>query len=111
MMAAGYMMIAGSMMAAALLAKGNHLVCMFLRQYLSHSVRYFQFTMLGFLLGALLKKPKKSQAPVYMHYHGGYGGHGHGQYGGYGQYSDAVTIWGIRAKKKLRTNVNTPATA
>ena len=71
MMTTGYMMTAaGSMMAAALLAKGIDP---------DNGLTDFSFAFIGFLLGALIPKKAKKPAPVYVYYRRGYTQHA--QYG------------------------------
>ena len=71
LMTTGYMMTAaGSMMAAALLAKG-------IGPYIG--LTDFSHAFIGFLLGALIPKKAKKPAPVYVYYRRGYTQHA--QYG------------------------------
>ena len=71
MMTTGFMMTAaGSMMAAALLAKGIHA---------DTGLAEFSHAFIGFLLGALIPKKAKKPAPVYVYYRRGYTQHA--QYG------------------------------
>ena len=81
-MTTGYMMTAaGSMMAAALLAKGIDP---------DNGLTDFSHSFIGFLLGALIPKKAKKSAPVYVYYRRGYtqlAPYGHNtQYGHSDQY-------------------------